>query len=158
MLVIRIGAVILALVPLLYLGDGRSRWPLYLGWIVGGAVWAGINLASFNLVTETSTPRRRVRCYAYMQATIGITVAFYMFFWGALADHLPILFHHQLQTVFFCSAILRMLPALGLIFLVRERVLRPSASVRALLAELPAVRPTMEIMRELMKPLSKSQG
>jgi len=157
LLVIRICAVLLAFIPLLYLGDGRL-WPMYLGWIVGGAVWSGINLASFNLVTETATPRRRVRCYAYMQATVGIVVAVYMFGWGALADHLPKLFHHQLQTVFLFSVFLRLLPAMGLIFLVKERVPRPAASVRDLFAELPAVRSAGEIMRELMRPFSKSQG
>lgn len=157
MLVIRICALLLSFIPLLYLGDG-SIWPLLLGWVAGGMVWSGLNLASFNLVTETATPRRRVRCYAYLQATVGIVVAAYMFGFGALADHLPRLFRHQIQTIFLFSVVLRLLPALGLIFLVKERVLRPPASVRALIAELPAVRPAMEILRELMRPFSKSQG
>lgn len=155
--VIRLASVLLAFIPLLYLGDGRL-WPMYLGWIAGGAVWAGINLASFNLVTETATPRRRVRCYAYMQATIGMVVAAFMFGWGALADHLPLLFHHQLQTIFLCSVVLRLLPALGMIFMVKEREPRPIAGVRDLFAELPAVRSAAELLRELLRPFSKSQG
>lgn len=157
MLVIRIASIMLAFIPLLYLGDGRL-WPLFVGWIVGGAVWAGINLASFNLVTETATPRRRVRCYAYLQATVGIVVAIYMFGWGALVDHLPRLFHHQIQTVFLVSVVLRLLPALGMIFLVKERVPRPAAGVRDLFAELPAVRSAAELFRELMRPFGRSQG
>ncbi len=156
MLVIRIASVLLALIPLLYLGDGRL-WPMYIGWLAGGAAWAGINLASFNLVTETATPRRRVRCYAYMKATVGIVVAAYMFGWGALADHLPRLFHHQLQTIFLCSVVLRLLPALGMIFLVKERVPRPTAGVRDLVAELPAVRPAADFLREWVRPFNRSE-
>ena len=91
-----------------------------------------------------------------MQATVGMVVAAFMFGWGALADHLPRLFHHQLQTVFLCSVVLRLLPALGMIFLVKERVPRPAAGVRDVFAELPAVRPAADLLRELVRPFSRS--
>jgi MFS family permease len=155
MFVIRIAAVLLSLIPLLYLGSDRL-WPLYVGWLAGGAVWAGLNLASFNLVTETATPRRRVRCHAYMQATIGLVVAAYMFIWGALADHLPTIFHYQIQTVFLFSAVLRILPAMGMIFIVKDRVPQPEASLRDLVVELPAVRTTAYLLRELARPFNRS--
>ncbi len=172
MLVIRVTAVLLSLIPLLYVVDGRAHawsldvgwltgrgtvlefasWPLYLGWLGGGAVWSGLNLASFNFVMETATPRRRVRCYSYMQATVGVVVAAFMFGWGAIVEHLPVLFQYRLQTVFLCSMFLRMLPALGLIFLVKERVERPEAGALDLFFELPAVRPAAEFLRALAKP------
>ena len=157
LLVIRVTSVLLALIPLLYLGDARVRiWPLYIGWVAGGAVWSGLNLASFNLVMETATPRRRVRCYAYMQATLGIVVAAFMLVWGVLADHLPVFFQYRLQTVFLCSVFMRMLPALGMIFLVKERKPRPEADALEVFYELPAVRPTAEFLRGLTRPFSRS--
>ncbi|HOX07900.1 MAG TPA: MFS transporter [Planctomycetota bacterium] len=157
LLVIRVTSVLLALIPLLYLGNGHVRlWPLYIGWVAGGAVWSGLNLASFNLVMETATPRRRVRCFAYMQATVGIVVAGFMLVWGSLADHLPVFFQHQLQTVFLCSVFLRMLPALGMIFLVRDRHPKPEAGALDLFYELPAVRPTADFLRGLVRPFSRS--
>lgn len=155
--VIRVAAILLAFLPLLYLGDG-TLWPMYLGWLLGGVAWSGLNLASFNFVTESATPRRRVRCYAYLQATIGITVAVYMFAWGALVDHLPVLFHQQIQTVFLCSFGLRLVPALGMIFLVREREPKPAADVLAFVAELPAVRPAADFLRELVRPFDRREG
>ena len=157
MLVIRLTSMLLAFLPLLYLGNGRL-WPMYIGWLLGGVAWSGLNLATFNLVTETATPRRRVRCYAYLQATIGIMVAIVMFVVGAVADHLPRLFHHQLQTVFLCSFVLRLLPALGMIFLVKERLPRPAVGMRALVAELPAVRPAVDFLRELVRPFNRNEG
>jgi hypothetical protein len=175
MLVIRVTAVLLALIPLLYLTDGHAyswsldftwlfgrpvtlqflSWPLFIGWIVGGAVWSGLNLASFNLVMETATPRRRVRCYSYMQATVGIVVAAFMFGWGAVVDYLPRFFQYQLQTIFLCSMFLRMLPALGMIFLVKERSSRPEAGALDLFFELPAVRPAAEFLRAVAKPFMR---
>ena len=153
--VIRIAALLLAFIPLLYLGDKRLG-PLYGGWLMGGMVWSGINLATFNLVTELSSPRHRVRCYAYLQATVALVVAAFMFGWGMLVDHLPRIFHYQIQTVFLCSFVLRLLPALGLVFLVKEPVTRPAAGVRAVFAELPAVRPVAELLRELVRPFSRN--
>jgi MFS family permease len=160
--VIRVCALLLSMVPLLYLGEvkiGEERrlWPLYLGWIIGGGVWAGINLASFNFVTATATPRRRVRCYAYLQTTIGLAVALYMFGWGALTEYLPIIYQYKLQTVFLFSAFLRLLPTLGLIYIVKDRTPVPDAKISEFLAEVPLMLPNGQIMRELLRPLIKPQ-
>lgn len=175
LLVIRVTAVLLSLIPLLYVVDGKAyawhldigwligretvlefvSWPLFIGWIVGGAVWSGLNLCSFNLVMETATPRRRVRCYSYMQATVGIVVAAFMFIWGAIVDYLPVFFQYRLQTVFLCSMFLRMIPALGMIFLVKERFPKPEAGALDLFFELPAVRPAAEFLRTVAKPFMR---
>jgi MFS family permease len=154
MLVIRLCTLIIALIPLLYLGD---RWlpPLAAGWIIGGASWAGLGLASFNYVTDVATPRRRVRCYAYMQATVGIVVAAFMLSFGALVEHLPVLFHFPLQTVFLCSAVLRLLPALAFVFIVREVAAKPEARAMELFYELPAVRPTADFLRDVARPFTR---
>jgi MFS family permease len=156
LLVLRISTLAISFIPLLYLGNGELPM-LIAGWVIGGACWGGVGLASFNFVSEAVTPQRRVRCYAYMQATIGIVVACFMFFFGAVAGHLPLLFHHRLQTVFLISVVLRLLPALVLLLLVREvGGIHPRAKALEVFYELPAVRPTMDFLRGAARPFTRS--
>ncbi len=156
LLVLRLCTLLIGLIPLLYLGSGWLP-PLVLGWVVGGACWSGVGLASFNFVTEAVTPQRRVRCYAYMQGTICVVVALFMFLFLGITDHLPVLFRHQLQTVFLISVGLRLAPALALVFLVREvGAPRQQASALEVFYELPAVRPTLDFLRGAARPFTRA--
>ena len=156
LLVMRLCALTIALIPVLYLG-GRWLPPLAAGWLLGGACWAGLDLASFNYVTDVATPRRRVRCYAYMQATVGIAGAFCTLLFGALVKYeaVPVIFHFRLQTVFLISMVLRLGGALAFMLMVREVAAKPEARPLELLYELPAVRRATDLLRDLARPFNR---
>lgn len=155
MLVIRICATTLVAVPLLYLGPPRLGL-IFLAWAVGGASWAGLGLASFNYVMEAATPLRRVRCFAYMQATVGTLCALFIFAGGLLSPHLPLIFPYRLQSAFLLSALMRAGPALAMWTLVRELSDKPRASALDLFNELPAMRPTVDFFRSMARPFMRS--
>jgi MFS family permease len=140
MLVLRVCAVGLTLFPLLYLGPPRFTL-MVLVFAIGGIAWGGLDLACFNFVMEAVTPQRRARCFAYMEGTAGIAVALYAFAGGWLTEHLPPLCGYRAQSLFLLSVGLRLVPALGLILLIREvRKSRPEFSVAAAARDLPLVR------------------
>jgi MFS family permease len=155
MLVVRICVLVISFIPLVYLGTPRY-WLFIFGWVVGGAAWSGLNLAAFNYVMDTATPRRRVRCFAYMYATRGIGVALFMFGGGPAAELLPPLFGYRMQSLFLLSVALRLAAAVVLVSFVREVAARPQAQAMELVYELPAVRPTMEFLRYLARPFTRN--
>ena len=89
---------------------------------------------------EAVTPQRRARCLAYMEGTAGIAIALYAFAGGWLTEHLPPLCGYRAQSLFLLSVGLRLLPALGLIVLIREvRKSRPALSMAAVVKDLPVI-------------------
>jgi MFS family permease len=144
-LVMRTCGLLVAVCPLFYLGTPRLTL-IILAWAIGGIAWGGLDLASTNYVMEAVTPPRRVRCFSYLFATVGVTTALFTFSGGWLAEHLPPLCGHRLQSLFLLSAALRFLPALGLALLVREvRRDRPALAAAALIRELPLLRPLARV-------------
>jgi MFS family permease len=154
LLVIRLCAPGVVLTPLLYLGPTNMAYMCF-NQIIGGAVWAGLNLAAFNYVLEAATPARRARCFSYMTATVGAVCALFLLAGGRLAPHLPTLFEYRLQTVFLCSAVLRLFPALVLMFGIKQLSEKPKAAAMDLFYELPAVRPTAGVLRHLARPFRR---
>jgi MFS family permease len=139
MLVLRICAIGLTLFPLLYLGPPRFTL-MVLVFAIGGICWGGLDLACFNFVMEAVTPQRRGRCLSFMEGTVGVAVAIYAFAGGWLMEHLPLLCGYRAQSLFLLSVGLRLLPALGLILLIREvRKSRPEFSMAAVARDLPLV-------------------
>jgi MFS family permease len=150
--VMRICALLASLCPLCYLGEPRFTLML-LAWVIGGIGWGGMDLASLNYAMEAVTPPRRVRCISYLNATVGIATAAFAFAGGLLAEHLPPLCGYRMQSLFLLSGVLRFLPALALILLIREvRPNRPPFSVEAMLGELPGLRQAAEFLRAMARP------
>ena len=145
---------VLAVIPVFYLLPPRLIYFLA-AYVLGGTCWAGLNLASFSYVMEAATPRRRARCYAYMMATVGLTMAVCTLGGGLLATRLPQLFSHQIQSLFLVAAVLRTLPAVAFILLIRELADKPPARAAQLLWELPVVRPTAGILRRMTAPFRR---
>jgi MFS family permease len=155
MLVVRISVLMISFIPLVYIGPPRY-WLIVSGWVVGGAAWSGLNLATFNYVMEVATPRRRVRCFSYMYATLGIGVAAFMFAGGPVAELLPKLYGYRMQSLFLLSVALRLAAAVVLVSFVREVANRPQAQAMELFYELPAVRPTVDFLRYIARPFTRS--
>lgn len=155
MLVIRVCTLIISFVPLVYLGTPRY-WLFVVGWVLGGAAWAGMDIATFNYVMDAATPRRRVRCFAYLNATQGAGVALFMLAGGPVSEMLPPLFGYRMQSLFLLSIALRLAAAVVLVSFVREVAARPQAQALELFYELPAVRPTMEFLRYIARPFTRT--
>jgi len=153
-LVLRLVALGVALVPLVYVGPASV--PIFIvAYAIGGAMWSGLNLAAFNYVMEAATPKRRVRCFAYMNVTIGVLSATFLMGAGAVASRLPVLFAHPLQTLFLASALLRLAPAIVLGFTIRELSEKPRARAMDVLRELPGIRPTTGFLRHRHRPFRR---
>ncbi len=152
--VLRFCTLVLAVIPVLYLLPPALA--LFIAaHLVGGACWAGVNLASFNYVMEAATPRRRMRCYAYMMATVLIVMGVLTLIGGWMASSLPVIFEHRLQTMFLVAAVFRGLPALAFFFLVRELSEKPSATARQIFWELPMVRSSAGMARYLVQAIKR---
>jgi MFS family permease len=82
--------------------------------IVGGILWAGMNLASFNLLLETSPQEQRARYSAMYQIAVALSTAIGATLGGFVADQWGI------RLVFLLSGIGRLIAAIVLFKFVRE--------------------------------------
>jgi MFS family permease len=148
--VTRVTAFGIAALPLPYLFLTSPTW-LWILNFAAGALWCGFGLATFNYLLEAVTPQRRVRCAAYMAATVGFAVFIFGLFGGWLATVLPplLFWPSGYQTLFAVSALLRF-AAVGVIVgfdLIREiRNVKP-VDPSEVLAEFPGVRLTLDFAR-----------
>lgn len=152
--VLRCCTVVLAVIPVLYLLP-PALVLFIIAHLIGGACWAGVNLASFNYVMEAATPRRRMRCYAYMMASVLMVMGALTLIGGGLARSLPVIFEYRLQTMFLIAAAFRGLPALAFFFLIRELSDKPPARARQVFWELPMVRSSAGMARYLVQAIKR---
>lgn len=104
--VLRVGAMLVALVPVPYLFI-ESVCGVWLSNFASGMAWASVNLAAFKYLVQASGggPHRSGFVYANLWLTSVVLVMGLI--GGFCAPHLPVLFHWPLQTLFFMSAIVR---------------------------------------------------
>lgn len=157
-LVVRVTAIGIGAVPLPYLFLSHPVWLWWLGF-AAGALWSGFGLATFNYLFDTVTPPRRVRCSAYLGATVGFCVFAGGMSGGWLAYHLPPMWFWQFatQTLFAFSAVLRLIVvAIFVGFgLVREiRNVKP-IDPADIFAEFPGVRLSLDFVRNTYRALRR---
>jgi MFS family permease len=152
--VLRICALSIVPIPLIY-ATSTSIGALAAAHAIGGAVWSGFGLSGFNYVMEAATPKRRVRCFAYMNVTVGVLAAAAAIAGGEIAIRLPVVIQYRLQTLFLISAGLRIPPAILLAFGIRQLSEKPEVGALQLFYELPAVRPTVWLLRSLARPFRR---
>ncbi len=153
-LVLRVCALSIVPIPLIY-ATSTSVAALAAAHAIGGAIWSGFGLSGFNYVMEATTPKRRVRCFAYMNVTVGMLAAAAAIAGGEIAVRLPVVIQYRLQTLFLISAALRIPPALLLAFGIRQLSKKPEPGALQLFYELPAVRPTVWLLRSLARPFRR---
>lgn len=152
--VLRLCTLSLATIPVFYLLPPALPF-FVIAHLLGGACWAGVNLASFNYVMEAATPKRRMRCYAYMMATMLMVMGACTLAGGFVAAHVPLIFTYRLQTMFLVAAVLRGLPALVFPFVIKELSSKPPASARGIFWELPMIRSTAGVSRYLAQTFKR---
>ena len=149
-LVVRLTAAIIALLPLPYLFLTQPSMLMLLNF-TAGASWSGFGLATFSYLLDSVTPQRRVRCAAYMGATVGFSIFACGLCGGWLAHHLPpILFWKSgYQTLFAVSSIARC-TVVGVFVgfgLVREIRHVKRVTPAQIFSELPGVRLSLDFAR-----------
>jgi len=104
--VIRITAVLLPIVPLLWLGN-QSAFYLIGANIFSGFTWSGFNLAAVNFVYDASEPGSRTKQIAVFNSITGVAICLGSLAGGYLAPHLPEVLGFELRTLFTISGTLR---------------------------------------------------
>lgn len=109
--VLRWAMLAVAILPLLWPLSRHPVW-FFVMYLLGGFLWAGINLSVVNFVYDVATPAKRTRCLAYFNFINGLGVSLGALTGGWFLDLLPALHGTTFITLFLCSAFLRLTAAL----------------------------------------------
>lgn len=93
-------------IPLFWIFSGNMYY-LILVELFSGFIWGGFNLCATNFIFDAVRPNKRVRCLAYFNLLNGLAIFLGAFLGGILAEKLPVLLGHRLNTLFLLSAVLR---------------------------------------------------
>jgi len=118
---LKLASILIALVPFLWL---ISKNPIYLIIIslFGGLAWSGYELTRMDFVYDNTTHNKRERTIAYNNVFNGIAIFLGATIGGFIATKLPIIFSHQLMTLFLISGILRLTAVITRVKEVRKEV------------------------------------
>lgn len=116
--VVRITSLIIPLVPILWIFSDNVFY-LVAANVVSGFAWSGFSLAGVNFAYDASEPANRTKQLAVFGALDGLACCLGSLLGGYVAPHLPMLFSHQLRTLFLVSGVLR---GLVVLFLLRKIV------------------------------------
>ncbi len=156
--VLKVSAFGIALVPIpyMFLYSFNAMWILGFG---AGVLWSAFGLSSFNYLLDAVTPQRRIRCSAYMTATIGFSVFLFGMSGGWIIYHLqPLWFwHSSYQTLFLISTAMRLgvvIPFVGF-GLVREiREVHP-LHFGDVMSQFPGVQLSTGMVRNVFRALRR---
>jgi MFS family permease len=93
--------------------------------VISGITWTGYQLAVFNYSIEVVSPAKRINSLAYANVLNSLAIGAGLAAGGAAAKYLPVVFTYKLQSIFFVSCLLRVVPAIMFQFLKQDRR-RPS--------------------------------
>lgn len=112
--VVRLSGFIIPLLPLSWVFM-KQIWEVYLNNVFSGFLWAGYNLASFNLLLELTPDEQRPRAVAFYQTVVFTAAVIGPALGGYLADVA------SFKSVFTLSFVGRYLAMFIFVWLVRER-------------------------------------
>jgi MFS family permease len=101
-----LGAVLVSVVPLPYLGLSRPHWIWALNFY-SGVAWSAYNLGNFNTLLDAVGSKHADREIALAVAATGISVITFGVLGGVLATRVPLLGGSRLRTLFLLSALTR---------------------------------------------------
>jgi MFS family permease len=143
-----------SVLPLLWPLSSRPAW-LFLTNLLAGLLWGGANLSMVNFVYDAATAAKRARCLAYFNVMNGCGVSL-----GALAGGWLLMWlgERSFVTLFFCSAALRFVAAMG--FRVAVREVRPvsQAGLADLVSELVGQRVYAKLQSPAARRMPKEEG
>lgn len=153
-LVLKLGAILISLVPLLWLVSSNFFYLILVPQLIAGVGWAAFSLSSSNFIYDSVKQDHRGLCVAYFNILIGIGTFAGALIGGLITNYADISFMNLFLFVFLVSGVLRGLA--GLIFIpkikeIRELKHNPHFRVSYL-------NPTSEIVHDLVwikKKISK---
>jgi MFS family permease len=120
----KVFAVIISTLSLWWVFSDNFWW-LSAVQVIAGIGWAGYGMAAFNYSIEVVSPAKRINSIAYAGVLNAIAISAGSAAGGAVAPLLPHVFQYHLQSIFFVSCLLRVVPAAMFQFLKQDRR-RPS--------------------------------
>jgi MFS family permease len=157
-LVLKLSALGIAVLPMPYLIFYSFPSLCILGF-AGGAIWSAFGLSSFNYLLDAVTPQRRIRCSAYMTATIGFSVFVFGLMGGVVVYYVPALrfWRSPYQTLFLISAVMRsvvfcIFVGFGLVREIRE--VHP-VRIRDVMGQFPGVQLSIGFARTVYRALRR---
>lgn len=143
---------LMSALPLLWLVS-INYYYLIIIQIYSGFVWAGFELASFNFIFDSTTPQKRVRCFAYYTLLNGVGVLIGATLGSLLIDYYGLfdsLFKSKYMVVFAVSGVLRYLTTIIFIPRIREMRNVEEISYRDLFFKITAIEPTTGILHKMI--------
>jgi MFS family permease len=130
-----------ALVPLVFLfTTPATLWLLWVGQILSGIVWAGYDVAIFNVFLNLTTPEKRAVQNATYAIITSVPLIVAPILGGFIADHL-VFFLAGIPLVFFLSMIARLLSSF-LLWGIPERRIKHEYPLREVLMNAFAFHPS----------------
>ncbi|MEE9525021.1 MAG: MFS transporter, partial [Candidatus Woesearchaeota archaeon] len=116
---------IMPILPILWLFSRNYYFFIFIQ-IIGGIIWAGFELSTFNFIFDTTTPEKRARCVSYFNVINGV-----MIFLGATIGSLVVKYNNVFWTkyylVFLISGICRL--GVSVYFLPKLKEVRKVADI-----------------------------
>jgi MFS family permease len=159
--ILQVTALVIPVLPILWI-LGPTFGTVLAIQVLAGVAWGGFQLAALNFIFDAVTPPKRARCVAYYNLMVNGGLLLGAAIGGWLAAHPPILpgdWHPRfpIQSIFLISALARLIPALGILPMVREvRPVKPSTPW-GVLFHLIGVRPIGELESEPIAAERKTQ-
>jgi MFS family permease len=157
MLVMRITAVLLPLLPIMWLFSRNYYYLMFLMFL-SGLSWGGWALSSGNFFFDAVTPQKRARCSAYLNFFACIGVFLGAMFGGYITTHVPqtvhlgaisFTFFSVLQAAFLISGLLRFIAMIIFMPITHEvrEVRKPDT--KDMILTMTSVRPVTGVIFEL---------
>ncbi len=124
MKVLAVTALLIPIVPVLWLVSGKVAW-LVLLHLLAGVVWGGYDLAAANFLFDAIAPTKRARVFAYHDTLHSLMIFAGAMAGGFFSTRVPTLWNlpSNLLTIFLISGVLRLVVAV--IFLPKLKEVRP---------------------------------
>ncbi len=146
--IVKITSRLMPLIPIIWLFNSH---PLYLAGaqIYSGIIWSGFTLASTNFVYDASDSGDRAKHIAIFNAVNGVAGCLGALMGGFIAPHVPVIFNHNLQTMFLLSGIMRGTVVFFLLRLIIEvRTVPATKTLRVLFGRVPHPVPVRNLVKK----------
>ncbi len=143
---LRIGAVLIPLIPLLWILNQNMYYLIFVPGFIGGAGWAAFTLSSYNFIYDSVKPEHRGLCITYYNIFYGTGMFLGAIIGGFLAQYLTISFMNKFLFIFLISGGLRALSSIIFIPQIKEiREIKKQPRI-----SLEMFNPTTEIINEIV--------
>jgi len=154
--VLTLAGFLMPVVPVLWIFSANI-WYLILIQLYSGFIWAGFDMASFNFIFDSTSPKKRTTCVAYYNVLNGIAILLGAIIGGFIVRYNN-LFWSKYFLVFIISFMLRYIASLIFIPKIREVRVVEEISHRKLLLKAFTAMPTRGLIYNIVTLRKKKQG